>query len=78
MPSCIRPEFKYTTAKELNSAPYTAKIDSYGGGGYVYHIKVLFSEIKKIWLFGLLPNFANNTIFLSVLIEIPFARITMP
>ncbi len=39
LPSCSRSEFKYTTAGDLNSQPYNAKIDLYGGGGFVYHIK---------------------------------------
>ena len=46
LPSCTRPEFKYTTAKELDSMPYTAKIDMYGGGGYVYHVKGSSKEIR--------------------------------
>jgi len=40
LPSCSRSEFKYTSAEDLNSMPYSASMDSYGGGGYVYHIKV--------------------------------------
>ena len=35
-PSCLRPEFKHTSAKELDSFIYSAGMDTYGGGGYVY------------------------------------------
>ena len=47
LPSCLRSEFKYTTAGQLNSMPYTAGIDSYGGGGYVYHIKGSSKSIRN-------------------------------
>ena len=47
LPSCIRPEFKYTTAKELNSGSYTAGIDSYGGGGYVYRVRGSSKSIRE-------------------------------
>ena len=36
--SCLRPEFKYVTAGELDSLPYQAKMDLYGGGGYVFRM----------------------------------------
>ena len=46
LPSCIRPEFKFTSAKDLDSMSYTAEIDTYGGGGYVYRIKGSSKEIR--------------------------------
>jgi polycystin 1L2 len=46
LPSCSRSEFKYTSAKELDSMPYQARMDSYGGGGYVYHIKGSSKSIR--------------------------------
>ncbi len=47
LPSCQRPEFKYTTAASLDSLPYTAKLDIYGGGGYVYRLNGPQKTIKK-------------------------------
>ena len=47
LPSCVKPEFKYTTAAELNSLPYNAYVDIYGGGGYVFRIKGSDKSIKK-------------------------------
>ena len=47
LPSCSKSEFKYTSASELNSMPYTAGIDSYGGGGYVYRIKGSSKAIRE-------------------------------
>ena len=38
LPSCFRPEFKYTKAEDLDSSVYSAKVDSYDGGGYVYRL----------------------------------------
>ena len=46
LPSCIRQEFKFTSAKDLDSMSYTAEIDTYGGGGYVYRIKGSSKEIR--------------------------------
>ena len=37
-PSCFESELQYTTAAELDSLPYTAVMDIYGGGGYVYRL----------------------------------------
>ena len=45
LPSCLKKEFKYTTAGELDSLPYTAKLDAYGGGGYVYRMNVAQTKI---------------------------------
>ena len=45
--SCQRPEFKYTTADELDSLPFTAFLDLYGGGGYVYRMNVAQKDIEK-------------------------------
>lgn len=40
LPSCQKPEFKYTDAEELDSLPYTGtELDIYGGGGYVFRVK---------------------------------------
>ena len=47
LPSCTRPEFKYTTAGDLNSQPYNAKVDFYGGGGYVYRLKGSSKAIRE-------------------------------
>ena len=52
LPSCQRKEFKYTSAKDLDSLPYTAKLDLYGGGGYVYRLnepqKIIREELVEL------------------------------
>lgn len=45
--SCLRPEFKYVTAGELDSLPYQAKLDTYGGGVYVFRMNQPSSKAKE-------------------------------
>lgn len=45
--SCQRPEFKYTSASELNGLPYTAAVDIYTGGGYVYRLNGAAKQIRE-------------------------------
>ena len=47
LPSCLRREFKFTSAKDLDSMAYTGNIDTYGGGGYVFRIKGSSKEIRE-------------------------------
>ncbi len=61
-PSCQKPEFKYTTAADLDSLPYTAKLDIYGGGGYVYRYRNLVYLISRKTLHFLL---LVSTVFLG-------------
>ena len=39
LPTCLMPEFKYSTAEELDGLVISAGMDYYGGGGYVIKIK---------------------------------------
>ena len=39
LPSCQMPEFRYSSARSLNSLAVSANMDDYGGGGYVFRIK---------------------------------------
>ena len=45
--SCLKPEFKYTTAKDLNGLPYTGAVDIYGGGGYVYRLNGAAKQVRE-------------------------------
>jgi hypothetical protein len=40
-------EFKYKTAEELQSLPFSATLDSYSGGGYVYRIRGSAKNIQN-------------------------------
>jgi len=43
----IYQEFKYSTAEKLQSLPFSAVIDSYSGGGYVYKV-FYFTNILRL------------------------------
>ncbi len=58
--SCYKSEFKYTKAEELDSLPYTAKLDVYGGGGYVYRLNSPQAQIKKDLLELQQQHWINN------------------
>ena len=45
--SCQRTEFQYTSAKDLDGLPYTANVDLYSGGGYVYRLNNAANQVKK-------------------------------
>lgn len=47
LPSCEKTEFKYTSAKDLDGLPYTAKVDSYSGGGYVFRLNAAAKDVRK-------------------------------
>ena len=47
LPSCQRPEFKYTSAADLQGLPYTANVDVYTGGGYVHRLNTATKQLKK-------------------------------
>ncbi|KAK8728348.1 hypothetical protein OTU49_009244 [Cherax quadricarinatus] len=42
---CSMPEFRYSTAAQLNSAPIWGQTNWYGGGGYVIHLKASTDDI---------------------------------
>ena len=60
LPSCSRPEFKYTTAEELQGLPYTAKVDAYTGGGYVYRLNAPAKQIREDLLELQRDHWVNN------------------
>ena len=60
MPSCIKSEFKYTTASELNSFPYTAHMDMYGGGGYVFRLNGPSADVRQGLLDLQQQHWVNN------------------
>ena len=45
--SCSLQPFKYTTAETLQSLPFSAILDSYSGGGYVYKIQGSAGNIRN-------------------------------
>ena len=47
LPSCLLPEFKYSTAESLDGVPLKADLDSYLGGGYVFNIKGANKDIRR-------------------------------
>ena len=59
-PSCLKTEFKYTTAADLDSLPYNAKMDYYGGGGFVYRIDKPQSKIRNELLELQQQHWINN------------------
>ena len=40
-------EFKYSTAEKLQSLPFSAVIDSYSGGGYVFKVRGSAQNIRN-------------------------------
>ena len=58
--SCQRPEFKYTSAKDLEGLPYTADVDVYTGGGYVYRLNAAAKQTKTDLLELQLQHRVNN------------------
>ena len=46
LPSCQLPEFKYSTAEELDGTMIKAKLDSYLGGGYVFRLKGANKDLR--------------------------------
>ena len=47
LPSCVKTEFKYTTAKELQGIAYSADVDRYNGGGYVYRLNGGSKQVRQ-------------------------------
>ena len=45
--SCNVPEFKYENSTILQTFPYTGRIGTYGGGGYVIHLSGTQSNIQQ-------------------------------
>ncbi|XP_063886174.1 polycystin-1-like protein 2 isoform X1 [Scylla paramamosain] len=45
--ACSLPEFRYSTAKELESFTSSGRLGSYTGGGYVLHLKGTSSELLR-------------------------------
>lgn len=39
--------YRYTSATELEAAPITAGINTYGGGGYVFRIKGFIGDVEE-------------------------------
>lgn len=60
LPSCARTEFKYTSAEELQGLPYTAKVDAYTGGGYVYRLNSPAAQTRKDLLELQRDHWINN------------------
>ena len=58
--SCHKPEYKYTPASELDGLPYTAKLDIYGGGGYIYRLNKPQVEIREDLLTLQRNHWINN------------------
>ena len=45
--SCQRTEYQYTAASDLKGLPYTAAVDMYTGGGYVYRLNKPAKQVEK-------------------------------
>lgn len=60
LPSCQRPEFKHTSASDLNGLPYTAFVDIYTGGGYVYRLNEASKRTKEDLLALQQQHWINN------------------
>ena len=46
MPSCELPEFKFTSAEDLDGTLIKAELDQYNGGGYVFRIKGANKDLR--------------------------------
>jgi polycystin 1L2 len=60
LPSCKRQEFKYTEGVVLDSLPYTANVDSYGGGGYVYRLNRPSKQTREELKLLQMQQWVNN------------------
>ena len=60
LPSCQKTEFKFTNAKDLDGLPYTANVDVYSGGGYVYRLNAAARQIRKDLLELQQQHWVNN------------------
>jgi polycystin 1L2 len=80
LPSCQRPEFRYTTGEELQSLGYSASVDSYGGGGYVYRLNKASKTLRKNLVDLQAQHWINNhtrAIFLEFSVYNPNVSMTI-
>eukprot|EP00094_Tigriopus_californicus_P011733 TCALIF_11336-PA protein Name:"Similar to lov-1 Location of vulva defective 1 (Caenorhabditis elegans)" AED:0.02 eAED:0.02 QI:96/0.94/0.83/1/0.71/0.80/36/119/3138 len=60
LPSCQNEAFKYVDAETLDSLPYNAGMDLYGGGGYVHRLNKGNDRIKEDLLELQQQHWVNN------------------
>ena len=64
LPSCLLPEFKYTSEDTLDGMMVTGQLDSYSGGGYVFNLKGANKDLRfdLMFLHGLLLTRLNQNV----------------
>ena len=70
LPSCELPEFKFTSAEDLDGTLIKAELDQYNGGGYVFRIKGANKDLRwdVVIMLVMIMNTFLTTISMYVLI----------